>query len=1377
MTLLHSVLSPLILVAASDTSHASVSSSNYASWSHLLAPFGLVHGKLQVRDAQANLTVLDDYMVRFMTPAEFGQFTANPATVQYIANKALQLYTQPNIHLPVIRNVKDVDSDYATVNTDDLTPWFAEYRETICKLIGVGEHETFNHPISCLVIVSAQDADPVQIANDLLDNTVKKLNTYRGALDTSLLRQYIVLHDGHASTDQQVETALTAMRKAFGNACQLVKINSIPKSNGSSSPTRTWSGINYYIDRWRDDAMARHRIATCAAEYEASMKTDGAHAPQETKPYHEDLVEYGSHFSQDDIHGLQTFVKTLVGLNLFPFMERNMQVWNEQVASQRRGLTNRLMTASRRFFGGKQSSAEAAIQDPNQVLYPASSPELVMRRLADYAFMLHDYKFAQSTYDTVKRDFTANDKAAKYLAGSQEMIGICALMSDPTTTGRSVDGYVDAAIHSYAESKSSLYAIRTTLLYYEMLRERGLYRDCPNLLTRMFNIEEIDVRGGLLLEQAGLTYLKFSPPMIRKYAFQTMLAGHWYSRCGLREHAYRCYAQLDSMEKREGWSTLLEHHYYNMAKTAQLLGDGDHAIELFVKLLKPNRGQTPGQQYTYVKDLVAIYSELAGKSSVPINVPSIDIPHIDPSTVYITLLETGQQQMQDGDDDEIWLDMETKLNNLVSSTYKKITSRAPIVSKNLDKMLCAIGEPLFVHFELFNPLQISVAISNVVIECQLEVDPKASTRVSPLPRHSLSSAHSTLIDQPHFSLEMLDKVVLDGLERRTIRLRVHPRNEGNLTILGFRYNIFEVIPCCKLFDKRGKRLNDTLPQRTSQVYGAESSLKLLVTAPMPLIDVAFHSWPSKGGSADPDGGLLLGEVVQTVMEITNKGNRGLVDLRIKISHPTFLFVGSSEQIDLPVYAPSINESKMINVSNALTDPSVVSVNLPITDSVTGEMILGPNSTTLIPVWLRGESVGRHHMKFLFSYRSEDKNDKIGFRTFRSSMVVDVMPSLRVNAFTRPSPRTLNDFIVGVEIENMHPHYDFAMGQMTCASRLWELEAVDDAKPAPNLSHKNTTFCFFKLSRLDAGLYKFDSSPENMSISAIESLIVKDTPQVIQPGSISLSVSTVPLGTSPSLYTTIPLQGLTTNSRIDHRVTGLSSQYPMLKHSQLDDLFTLYVSDEVDLVLYYQVQTTSSDGSEKLRQGHLYLFGINLSPQNSMPFDAVLARNNVLISGPSKALFAETVRERKLFVASLMKPKQKETSPVRVEICCDGEVVHDFVNESFCVIRVLVVVRNSSWMNRAHFVLELISGKGSDATSPEYQWLGTPFCEATLEPESEFTFENFFCVLREGVYNVSNWMIHVRTSLASGDVHAGGVKSDQHFTQTSGLPQYVTVYAA
>ena len=47
------------------------------------------------------------------------------------------------------------------------------------------------------------------------------------------------------------------------------------------------------------------------------------------------------------------------------------------------------------------------------------SPDFLMRKLADYAFMLRDYRFALSIYETLKKDFQNSESHIKYLAGAQ----------------------------------------------------------------------------------------------------------------------------------------------------------------------------------------------------------------------------------------------------------------------------------------------------------------------------------------------------------------------------------------------------------------------------------------------------------------------------------------------------------------------------------------------------------------------------------------------------------------------------------------------------------------------------------------------------------------------------------------------------------------------------------------------------------------------------------------------------------------------------------------------------------------------------------------------------------------------------------------------
>ena len=137
--------------------------------------------------------------------------------------------------------------------------------------------------------------------------------------------------------------------------------------------------------------------------------------------------------STRDKESLQKFTRDMVTQSIVPHMERCITTWNDQVlpspvwlikiASYRRGLAGRVFTASRRLFGGSSSRSATPTSgsgnyDISTSSYPPSTPEAQMRKLADYAFMLRDWKLAHSTYDIVRKDF-ANDKAWIYAAGAE----------------------------------------------------------------------------------------------------------------------------------------------------------------------------------------------------------------------------------------------------------------------------------------------------------------------------------------------------------------------------------------------------------------------------------------------------------------------------------------------------------------------------------------------------------------------------------------------------------------------------------------------------------------------------------------------------------------------------------------------------------------------------------------------------------------------------------------------------------------------------------------------------------------------------------------------------------------------------------------------
>jgi trafficking protein particle complex subunit 8 len=146
-----------------------------------------------------------------------------------------------------------------------------------------------------------------------------------------------------------------------------------------------------------------------------------------------------------DFVALRTFVREMVTQSIIPFMESRVTGWNDQVASRRRGISGRFMSLSKRWtgFGSSRGSKSSNSSQGNPgsnyntstASYDPDSPEASMHRLADYAFMLRDWRLSSSIYDILRVDF-GDDKAWSHHASANEMMALSLLLSSSTANSR-----------------------------------------------------------------------------------------------------------------------------------------------------------------------------------------------------------------------------------------------------------------------------------------------------------------------------------------------------------------------------------------------------------------------------------------------------------------------------------------------------------------------------------------------------------------------------------------------------------------------------------------------------------------------------------------------------------------------------------------------------------------------------------------------------------------------------------------------------------------------------------------------------------------------------------------------------------------------------
>ena len=207
---------------------------------------------------------------------------------------------------------------------------------------------------------------------------------------------------------------------------------------------------------------------------------------------------------ESDVTAIRALLREMVAQSIVPFMENRMMTWNDQVASRRRGISGRFMSLSKRWagFGSSRnaSSGSNGVQNPSngnydyqRGAYLPDTPEATMRHLADYAFMLRDWKLAHNTYDFLRTDFS-HDKAWSYHAAANEMAAISSLLSSQFSSSRfrseHLDQMLDTAAYSYLTRCSMPSAVvRCLTMAMELLKGRGLVA-----------VDEAAKWGGKLLE-------------------------------------------------------------------------------------------------------------------------------------------------------------------------------------------------------------------------------------------------------------------------------------------------------------------------------------------------------------------------------------------------------------------------------------------------------------------------------------------------------------------------------------------------------------------------------------------------------------------------------------------------------------------------------------------------------------------------------------------------------------------------------------------------------------------------------------------------------------------------------------------------------------
>lgn len=147
--------------------------------------------------------------------------------------------------------------------------------------------------------------------------------------------------------------------------------------------------------------------------------------------------------------------------------------------------------------------------------------------------MLHDWKFAQSIYELLKKDFF-DDNAWKYYAGAHEMSTFCLLLLPMHSTKikiETIDSMLDTSLYSYlSQCSSPFFALRCIIFASELmaLRSNKAKNDAARWLIKILESGIVgNVVGTLLTERIATYFASVETHGALKYGSRYKKAAFW----------------------------------------------------------------------------------------------------------------------------------------------------------------------------------------------------------------------------------------------------------------------------------------------------------------------------------------------------------------------------------------------------------------------------------------------------------------------------------------------------------------------------------------------------------------------------------------------------------------------------------------------------------------------------------------------------------------------------------------------------------------------------------------------------------------------------------------------------------------------------------
>ncbi|GAA6231935.1 trafficking protein particle complex subunit 8 [Lates japonicus] len=1408
---------PMVAVLCSEEAER-VTRKNNLNFAELLRPFCRLTSEGHIRDPNNQVQAVKNLRIcvnNVVTSPNTVSAALSPAQRRLLNEVVFSCQPQEGAVTSVI-TAGDYDLNFSAT-----TPWFEAYRESFLQSMPASDHEFLNHYLACLLVVSSTEAVPVEQFLKLSQeqHRIQHSGEYTNPkwFIPNTLKYYVLLHDISEGDEQRADTVYEDMKQRYGSqGCYLLKINSRTFSTEDDEQIPDpWSQYLHRNNLHNQDILDDLTVNSTAVENNISAADVDCNHPTEKDGLSNSLGNHplqldtasspgslhtvsavntdlkkcardsesiaggaGSHgacLTLNDHDHIRQFIQEFTFRGLLPHIEKNIRQLNDQLVS-RKGLSRSLFTATKKWFGGGKGP-EKSITEPKStcgLLYPPEAPELQIRKMADLCFLVQHYELAYSCYHTAKKDFLS-DQAMLYAAGALEMAAVSAFLQAGAPRPYPAH-YMDTAIQTYRDvCKNMVLAERCALLSAEILKSQGKYSEAATLLIKMTS-EDSDLRSALLLEQAAHCFINMRNPMVRKFAFHMILAGHRFSKAGQRKHALRCYCQAMQVYKERGWSLAEDHINFTIGRQSFTLRQPENAVTAFRQILTNDSRQTATQQGAFLREYLYVYKSVIGVNEV--SLPQLPLPCIHSSATRVYFgherrLAEGEKQAathvsldQEYDQDlaAMWCHLEEQLvaaanRGIVPVNFQPTQCCLNSQTDNLRHPLAVVEEPIIVEVTFRNPLKVSLALSNLSLLWKFTADdasPSKEKTAEKLAGEAITNEEILALGMTQKDDIVTTETILDfhlgPEETKMARLRLLPHRTGELNIVGVVYNLSEassgemalnsdgqqtmdlmVVRGKQDLMIRGPRLNQTKEDKMLVRHGPDRRLDPIITPSMPLMEVFFLQFPTA---------LLCGEIRKAYVEFCNVSSVALCSLRVASTHPDFFTFGSQATTPLTPLSPTSAENCSAYKTLAMTpQPGSVASEILVSAEdfsqlssvmeipIDGNM-LQPGKSIQLPLWLRGpDQEGVHEINFLFYYESTQKGNKLSHRVLRHTVFICASRSLSVQASASrssvPPHHSLDDkghggTLVFIDVENINTSEsgvrEFHIVQVSSSSQHWRLhKCINPArdKDCKLTSRERAKLCFRATQ----------CKPLQASSDAVEKYIFAD----LNLGNERIISSSTPCGdfffrccrTSESQRVDVASSRTSSSSK---------SQGSVPSEDRASDITSIVKKcNELDLnIIVIWKAYVVEDNKQLILEGQLHVALQTIGKEATSLTPKEEAQEMVLLKFKSELPLPVVLPS-----AELSQLFFNDTATTEI-------YTHPFVQDSLCLVPVTLSLSNCSLAQ-----VDVIIDLRHKSTSPEslevhnsFTWVGQTQYKLQLKPQEVLCLTLRACFLQAGVYNLN-----------------------------------------